>query len=514
MGTWRGGAGTPAGIDLCLTELHRRGVMGTVAVVHAFRAAYPDYERSDSLVRAMLNGNREPRPDFVNRLARLAGVPVRQVFALLGWLPVEEAADPSVPQLLRQLRTGISAAGRLARDLEEPWFDRAPAAAAAAVLASRQGAGRFTVSLSAVESGSRYRVPLMDVAEFRLRDGAKPLPRFRAVALADGAAPAGTSAAVRRAEADGHSDYWAVRLELSALTQATLRHRGEYSWQGQPGSRVWLDAGDGHRPRQLLVQDRIAGLRREAVPAVAARWSERGVAPLVVIGHRPLAGGAAALLAEALGLQYVLPRSGEEILDDGLFVPVLRTPVHGRVEAWLSVVEHLRGRAAAAEPWPAVVLTRPYVFADPGHYGELALRELLRLPAQVVCVRPADAMLRWWAERRAGAGAADGFDATAWVERELRVYELLESVLGERSAARTLLLRVPEPVDPLPVHGWGWPDAVADLQPRLARAVLDWLDLTANRGGPKLSGLLRPGLLSEWAPTLDEDPGVSALLTR
>ncbi|MER6959322.1 hypothetical protein [Streptomyces sp. NPDC000618] len=511
MATWQSGSGTPAGIDLCLTALHRRGVLGTVAVVNAFRAAYPAYERSDSLVKAMLNGSREPRPDFVNRLALLAGVPVRQVFAQLGWLPPEEAATPSVPHLMRQLRTGIAAAGRLARDVEEPGFDRAPTAAAAAVLADRHAAGRFTVSLSSVESGSRYRAPLMDVAEFRLRAGAKPLAQYRAISLADGGLPGETLAAVRRAEADGHSDYWTVRLELSALTHRTLRHRGEYSWQGQPGSRVWLDAEDGHRPRHLLVQDRIAGLRREAVPAAAAAWSERGIVPIVVIGHRPLAGGAAALLAEALGLGYVLPRSGEEILDDGMFVPVLRTPVHGRVEAWLSVVEHLRGRAAAGEAWPAIVLTRPYVFADVDRYGPLALRELRRLPAHVVCVRPAEAMLRWWAARRAGAGPAGAFDAAAWVERELRVYETLESVLGERPAARTLLVRVPEPDGPLPVDGWGWPDEVSDLQPRLAWAVLDWLDRTANRRGPKLSGLLRPGLLAEWAPTLDEDPGVSAL---
>lgn len=515
MATWQPGSGTPAGIDLCLHTLHRRGVMGTVAVVNAFRAAYPEYERSASLIRAMLNGNREPKPDFVRRLAQLADVPVSQVFAQLGWLPPEEVAAPSVPHLMRQLRTGITAAGQLARDVEEPWFDRAPAAAAAAVLASEHGARRFDVSLSAIEAGGRYPAAVMDVAEFRLRPGAEPLSLERAVALADGGPLREALAMARRAETDGHPDYWAVRVELAALAHRALRHRGESSWQGQPGSRIWLDAGNGHRPRQLLVQDRIAGLRRESVPAAAERWAERGVVPVVVIGHRPLAGGAAALLAEALGLQYVLPRSGEELVAEGLFVPVLRAPVQGRVDAWLSVMGHLRGLAAAGSAWPAVVLTRPYVFAEPEHDGDLALRELVRLPAHVVCVRPAEAMLRWWAARRAGAEPGDGFDAAAWVERELRVYDRLESALAARSGARTLLVRVPEPDGgPLPVDGWVWPDAVSDLQPRLAWAVLDWLNMTANRRGPRLSGLLRPGLLAEWAPTLAEDPGVAVLLRR
>jgi hypothetical protein len=514
MATWHGGAGTPAGIDLCLTALHRRGVSGTGAVVSAFRAAYPAYEWSDSLVKSMLNGTREPKPDFVRRLAELAGVPVAQVFAQLGWLPAGEVSAPSVPHLVRQFRSGISAAGQLAQDLSEPWFDRAPAAAAAAVLASEHGARRFTVSLTAVEAGSRYPAALMDVAEFRLRPGAEPLALERAVALADGGPLREALALARRAEGSGHPDYWAVRVELTALTHRAVRHRGEFSWQGQPGNRVWLDARDGYRPRHLLVQDRIAGTRREPVPAVAARWAERGIAPIVVIGHRPLAGGAAAMLAEALGLEYVLPRSGEEIVADGLFVPVLRTPLQGRVDAWLSIVGHLRDRAADGEAWPAVVLTRPYVFAGPDDDAESALRELRRLPAHVVCVRPADAMLRWWAARRAGTESADGFDAVAWVERERGLYRRIEGVLNERAEARTLLIRVPEPEGPFPVHGWGWPDAVADLQPRLARAVLDWLDMTANRGGPKLSGVLRPGWLAEWAPTLDDDPGVSALMQR
>ncbi|MFG2795501.1 hypothetical protein [Streptomyces pseudovenezuelae] len=514
MARWRSGSGTPAGIDLCLTALHQRGISGSVAVVGAFRMKYPDYELSDSMVKSMLNGTREPKPDFVHRLARLADVPVAQVFAHLGWLPPEEAADPSVLHLVRQLRTGITAAGQLAREAAEPWFDRAPVAAAAAVLTGEDGARRFTVSLSAVESGDRYRCAMMDVAEFRLRPGARPLPLDRAVSLADGGLLRGTLAQSRRQEMAEHPDYWAVRLELTALAQRALQYRGEYSWQGQPGSRLWLDADDGHRPRHLLVQDRIAGVRREPVPAAAERWRDRALPPIIVIGHRPLAGGAAALLAEALGLEYVLPRSGEEIVADGLFLPVLRSPVPGRVEAWLSVMRHLRTRSVTGDPWPAVVLTRPYVFAGAGDDADLALEELRRLPAHVVSVRPSDTTLRWWAARRTGAETADEAEARAWMARELRAYDRIESVLSTRPADRTLLVRIPEPSSPLRAEGWGWPDTVADLQPRLAWTVLQWLDLTAQRRGPKLSGTLLPGLLSEWAPTLRDDPGVTSLLPQ
>ncbi|MFI1414726.1 hypothetical protein ACH4Y0_33070 [Streptomyces sp. NPDC020707] len=514
MTKWRNGSGTPPGIDLCLAALHQRGVSGTMAAVGAFRTTYPDYELSDSMVRSMLNGTREPKPDFVHRLARLADVPVTQVFAHLGWLPPEEAADPSVLHLVRQLRTGITAAGQLAQDAAEPWFDRAPAAAAAAVLTNEDGARRYTVSLSAVESGEHYRCALMDIAEFHLRPGARPLSREQAVALADSGLLRGTLAAARRQELAEHPDYWSVRLELTALAQRALQYRGEYSWQGQPGARLWLNADDGYRPRHLLVQDRIAGVHREPVPAAARQWADRAIPPIVVIGHRPLAGGAAALLAEALGLEYVLPRSGEEIVADGLFLPVLRSPVPGRVEAWLSVMRYLRTRSAAEDPWPAVVLTRPYVFAGQGHDADLALDELCRLPAHVVSVRPSGTTLRWWAARRTNSETAGDAEAQAWVARELRAYDRIESVLSARPADRTLLIRVPEPTNPLRVQGWGWPDIVADLQPRLAWAVLKWLDLTARRQGPRLSGMLRPGLLSGWAPTLRDDPGVSLLMPR
>ncbi|MFF7068123.1 hypothetical protein [Streptomyces pseudovenezuelae] len=98
--------------------------------------------------------------------------------------------------------------------------------------------------------------------------------------------------------------------------------------------------------------------------------------------------------------------------------------------------------------------------------------------------------------------------------RELRAYDRIESVLSTRPADRTLLVRIPEPSSPLRAEGWGWPDTVADLQPRLAWTVLQWLDLTAQRRGPKLSGTLLPGLLSEWAPTLRDDPGVNSLLPQ
>ncbi|MFD8306715.1 hypothetical protein ACFV29_30875 [Streptomyces sp. NPDC059690] len=501
MAQWRKGAGTPAGIETCLRALRRRNIEGPKALIRAFRSAGVALDWSESSVRSMLNGHREPKPEFVRALARLADLPVSDIFVEMGWLPAEEASAPKTGHLIRQLRDGITAVGRIPREWETAWLDRAPVAAVAAVLSTEYGARRFTAELTAVCSGEAYPTVVLDVAEFRLRPGRQALPLSEARALAEREQVWDTPPL-----ADGpHRDYWSTRLELTVLAHRALKDRGEYSWQGEPGARLWLDPRDGHRPRHLLVQDRFAAVERPA-RVVDGRPPGRAVAPLVVIGRRPLAGGAAALLADGLGMQYVLPRSDVEVTPDGQVVPVRRERLSGRLQGWMMTVEHLRTRHDTAVPWPAVVLTRPYVFAD----DDRALRALEHLPAQVVFVRPAERMLHWWATRQAQCGAR----AEGWVEREKALYATIEEALHTRPADRTLTLTVPEPDAPLPVTGWGWPATVSDLQPRLAWAVLGWLDRTVNRRGPSLTEGLLPGPLSEWAPTLHGDPEVPALLRR
>ncbi|MFB8774857.1 hypothetical protein [Streptomyces broussonetiae] len=494
-------AGTPAGIETCLRALRRRNIEGPKAVIRAFRSAGITLDWSESSVRSMLNGHRDPKPAFVRALARLADLPASEVFVEMGWLPAEEASAPRTGHLVRQLRDGIAAMGRIPREWETAWSDRAPAAAVAAVLSTEYGARRFTAELSAVSSGEIYPTVVLDVAEFRLRPGRRALPLPEARALAEQAQVWDTLPL-----ADGpHADYWSTRLELTALAHRALKDRGECSWQGEPGAHLWLEPCDGHRPRHLLVQDRAAAVERPTRVAYT-RMPGQAVPPLVVIGRRPLAGGAAALLADGLGMQYVLPRSDAEVTSDGQVVPVRRERLSGRLQSWLMTVDHLRARHDTAVPWPAVVLTRPYVFAD----DDRALRALEHLPARVVFVRPAERMLHWWAARQAQCGAR----SEGWVEREWRLYAAIDKALRARPADHTLTLTVPEPDTPLPVTGWGWPAAVSDLQPRLAWAVLGWLDRTVNRHGPRLTEGLLPGPLKEWAPTLRDDPEVPVLLTR
>ncbi|MFJ3667180.1 hypothetical protein ACIPSE_12050 [Streptomyces sp. NPDC090106] len=460
----------------------------------------------------MLNGHRPLKPEFVRALARLADLPVSDVFVELGWLPAEEVSGPDVLSLIRQLRDGVAAVGRIPRQWEAAWFDRAPVAAAAGVLSGNHGARRFTAELTAVRSGEVYPTVVLDVAEFRLRPGQDPLPLAQAIALAERERVWDTLPSFDAAGPGPALDYWSTRLELTALAHRALRERGEYSWQGLPGARLWLDAQDGHRPRHLLVQDRIAAVERPA-RGVDGALPGPAVPALVVIGRRPFAGGAASLLAEGLGMQYVLPRSDAEVTPDGQVVPVRRERLAGRVAGWLVSSEHLSARHRTVSPWRAVVLARPYVFAEPGPGGDdRALRSLRDVPAHVVFVRPATRMLEWWAARQADCGVALEGGVRGWVERELDLYARIEETLRARPGDRTLLVRVPEPDAPLPVVGWGWPAAVSDLQPRLAWTVLDWLDRTVNRRGPRLAEGLGPGLLREWAPTLHRDGGVSALM--
>ncbi|MEU9731339.1 hypothetical protein [Streptomyces sp. NPDC048002] len=508
------GGRTPPGVETCLRALRHRNIQGPNAVVRALKEDLGELPWAEASIRSWLNGTRKPGPEFMGALARLAGVSVADVFVELGWLRAEEVSGPDVASLMGQLRDGITALGRLPRAWEAPWFDRAPVAAATAVLSSDHGARRFTAELTAVRSGEAYPTVVLDVAEFRLRPGEKPLPLTDAVELLRRERVWDAAPGPEAPEPGPAHDYWSTRLELTALAHPALQERGEYSWQGRPGARLWLDPRDGHRPRHLLVQDRLAAVERSA-RAVDAAAPGPAVPPLVVIGRRPLAGGAAALLAEGLGMQYVLPRSGAEVTPDGFVVPVRRERLAGRVEGWLKTSEHLSVRHRTSSPWRAVVLARPYVFAGPGcgsgDSDDRALRALLDLPAHVVFVRPATAMLHWWAARQADNGVDSEGGPEGWVERELRLYARIEETLRDRPADRTLLLRVPEPDTPLPVSGWGWPAAVSDLQPRLARAVLDWLDRTVNRRGPRLAECLGPGQLKEWAPTLDRDGQVSAL---
>lgn len=510
QGGWKGNPS--AGVALCCEALAAKGISGPVAIGRAYRKAMQLRGCSEAAVKSYLNGTRRPTVEFIHDLAQLADLPVTEVLSACGWIPVAELAGRGADLATLSAGADPAAPGPWRTEGWAPRADSAPMRAAAAVVASVSGASRFTAELSCVISGDAYPAASHDVVQFRLRDGAAPLPLERARELAQRHRLLRWPDPATTLLHEEHADYWATRLELRVLTAEALEGAGEFTWQGEPGNRVWLVPGTADRPRQLLVQDRPAG---RSHPVSARPWTAPKALPLVFVGTRPFVGGAAALLAEALGWQFLLPHSGQELTRSGQLFSVRRSRVPGRTQSWLTFAEQARAHAERVEPWPVVVLVRPYVFEetpgsrDSGPLSRDALDALEEIDAQVVYARPGEAMLRWWANRQRAVTPGGSFDEVTWLERNRSVLDRVEERLRRRPAGGTLMLRMPEPESPFPHFPPQLPARLADAQPRLAWRVLEWLDGSVNRAQPKLAGTLAPGLLRDWSARLAAESTVA-----
>ncbi|MGV9890200.1 hypothetical protein [Streptomyces sp. NPDC003395] len=460
-------------IGECLTVLRgQRRPAGAAAIGEALGIP-------ESTARGYLNGSTDAVPaGFCVELGRLAQIPAHDVLRALGLLP------PGPPEAPASSVLG------------------APLRAVEALLHDPDGAERFGARVFRVFSGHRYRCPSHEVARFTLRPGHTPLPYDVAERLA------------RLSGVDGHPSeeavhrdpgYWSLRLELRARVEAVLRSAGEHSWQGEPGTDLWnaLRSVDGRAP-QVLVQDPIAGFSTGPVT------DPDGTLPtLLFVGGRQLVGTAAALLAQALGRQYVLVRSLTEVAQGGVLVPVRRDLVGGRTTAWTSVATHLREQHLAGRPWPAVIVVRPYAFTAQGGLDETALDHLRHTPARIVFCRPSSAMLAWWAirqERAAGRARYHGRSRQAETERAL---DAVAAVIRERERGDDLTMRLPEPHrehdgGAAPEFEAEFPAAVADLQPRVAWWVLR--RLSESDPGCLPRQLVPTSRLARWSELLAADP--------
>lgn len=460
-------------IEECLTVLRgQRRPTGAAAIGQSLGL-------SESTARGYLSGSTDSVPaGFCVELGRLAQIPAHEVLRALGLLP---PGPPEVPP--------SSIPG-------------APLRAVEALLHSPDGAERFDAHLFRISSGHRYRCPSHEVARFTLRPGHEPLPYDEAERLARLAAVDG-----RPLDEDLHRDraYWSLRLELRARVEAVLRSAGEHSWQGGPGTDLWngLCTPDGRAP-QVLVQDPVAGSSTGPVTD-----PDGSLPTLLFVGGRQLTGTAAALLAQALGRQYVLVRSLTEVAQGGVLVPVRRDLVGGRTTAWTSVATYIREQHLAAAPWPAVVVVRPYAFTARGGLDEVALDHLRHTPARIVFCRPSPGMLAWWAARQERAAGRARYHGRARRAETDRALDAVAAVLRERSRGDDLTARLPEPRKE---HDGGaepefdaeFPAAVADLQARLAWWILRRLSETDPGCLPRQ--LVPTSRLAQWSELLAADP--------
>ncbi|WP_133914054.1 hypothetical protein [Streptomyces sp. NBC_00582] len=432
-------------IEQCLNALRgQRRAAGAGAVGQALGV-------SEGTVRGYLNGSTQSVPvGFCVQLGRLAQIPEHDILHALGLLPL---ALPEAPG-------GGPALG-------------APLRAVDALLADPEGAERFQAQVFRIFSGRRYRCPSHEVAHFALRPGHTALPYAQAEELAR------TAAAEWRPtpeELPMHPAYWSLRLELVARTERALRSAGEHSWQGDPGTGLWdrLRTASGEAP-QVLVQDPVAGTSTGPVA------DPDGTLPtLLFVGGRQLIGTAAALLAEAIGRQYVLVRSLTEVAQSGLLVPVRRDLVGGRTTAWTSVAAHIRDRHLAGRPWPAVVVVRPYAFSAKDGLDGPALHQLRHSPARIVFCRPSRSTLVWWAKRQEAAAGRAGYQSGVRITETVRTLDAVADVLRKRERGDDLTLRLPDlfrerDEESAPVFPAEFPAAVADLQARVAWWVLSRL---------------------------------------
>lgn len=480
-------------INRCLRAMKDRGLPGSAADI-ARKLDLPD-----GSVRKTLAGQRPLKPDFLRDLGTLAGLPVAGLFQAMGWLPEDEVAD-ALPGMATRLSTALEllddvlpSIGRIG----EP-APPAPMSAARLVLSDHAGAERFDARLSQIVSGGRYRAVTNTLAEFLLRPGATPLPYATAEEMA---CAAGLHWRPEPADLERHPGHASVALELQARTHALHRDGQEYGWQGGPGHRMWRSAAQTW-PTHLLVQDPIGGRQFAVAGGPPAGHDHR---PIVVVGGRHGTGPAAALLAEALGRQFVLVRENIEVTRHG---QVRALPCDGHRDptgAWIAVAQHIARRVGEGTGWPVVVLVRPAVFADTGEGPPLhdyALRLLGATPARVVYARPPQEYLAWWGARIEADHGRGEYDGAAWAARTRRLYALVESVLADRVAGQDLLLRVPPPALLQPAHDPVVPAEVMDWTARVAWTAVHWL--AGNNAA--LPDRLRPGHLADWRHALATDP--------
>ncbi|MCH0564893.1 MULTISPECIES: hypothetical protein [unclassified Streptomyces] len=460
-------------IAQCLAVLRgQRREVGAAAIGQALGG-------SASTVRGYLTGSTDSVPvGFCVELGRLAQIPAHDVLRALGLLP------PGLPETPASSVPG------------------APLRAVEALLHDPEGAERFATRVFRISSGLRYRCPSHEVAHFTLRSGHTPLPYDEAERLARLAAVEGRPLAE---ELHRDREYWSLRLELRARVETALRSAGEHSWQGDPGTDLWdrLRTEDGRAP-QVLVQDPVA-----ATSTAPVADPDGSLPTLLFVGGRQLIGTAAALLAQALGRQYVLVRSLTEVAQGGSLVPVRRDLVGGRTTAWTSAAAHIREQALAGTPWAAVVLVRPYVFSAEDGLDDAALDHLRHTPARIVFCRPSAAMLAWWAKRQERTAGRFRYHRPARRAETARVLDAVAAVLGERARDDDLTVRLPEPHKERDEgteqeFGAEFPAAVADLQPRIAWWVLRRLSETDPGRLPRQ--LVPTSRLAQWSELLAADP--------
>jgi hypothetical protein len=451
---------------------------------------------SEATVRAYFNAARRPTPTFVRDVAQQGGQPASELFVALGWLPANEMLPFDALRLAEQVTLATSALQRLephtrralaTKDMTAP----APIVAAQAVLVDPDSAKRFAVRLAQVVSAGRYTTATDTIAEFQLRPGAEVLAPEQVERLARNA---GLTWRPDPRLAGLHPGYWSTHLELRARTHAALRDLdvGQYAWQGEPENKTWVDAAQTH-PTHLLSQDPLGGSAR---PATVAEWLPSQPRTLVVLGSRISSGPAAAILAEALGWQFVPVWSEVEVTAEGRLIPVDRDDVSGRVMAWSSVARHIEQRHRDGDPWRAVVLLRPSALRGKKAIDQHSLDLLRHTPASVIYACPPRAFLTWWADRQHGARGA--FDVQEWLKRTEEELRRAELELSRRDPAGDLRVRIPEPTRALPALTAAVPADVVDAQALVAWTALRWLDQVANQGRPSLVDHLQPGTLTRW----------------
>lgn len=461
-------------------------------------------------LRSYTSGRTMPKPTVLRALAELAGVQVSRVFVEMGWLPGHEVSTVQQSDLPTQLKTATAAVARLSESLDGlPSEDagRAAMLAAAAVLGDAQASTRFQVRLRALQAGERCPVATTLVAEFTPSGSAQPLEELEltARALAVGLHPARGARRDTDGSASRSNYYYLYQAELEVVTAEALSKAGDFSWQGEPGTTLWQPVSQ-QWPTHLLVQHVLTGQPfSEHQP-----WASTDGLPVVVIGADYSIGAAAALLARALGWRYV-PVSSAVAFDSGRLIrSQALDPATRRRQGWSAAARRAGTLTGPADPWPVVMLVRPYIFGEQDVYDE-ATRLLLRgIRAHIVYARPSPVHIDWWARRRQ-LTALDTRPAELWKADAYTALAHIEEVLEERSAAwgpeQDLRLRL-KPLSPAPdAEDPLFPAQLTDSQFDCAARCLTWLDRVANKGRASLLREIRPSTLGTHLLRTDPSDG-------